>query len=213
MRAATLAKLAKPGGYTLQDLARIPEDWRGKLADGVLRVQKPDAFTADDLARLPDDWCAELVEGVAVMTPAPSGYHQVLVSRLVRAIQLHLGPAGSERCMFAPLDIRLDKHTVVEPDVLLLPEGARCSGPDWEVPRPVWVAGILSPSTRSWDRGPKRRAYLDAGIADLWIIDPEEGRIESHRPDGVAVRERGDRATTPVLPGFGLDVAGYFSCD
>ena len=147
------------------------------------------------------------------MAPAPSDYHQALATRLLDAIKFHLGPNDAARCMFAPMDVLLDELTVVQPDLLLLPEGARCTGLGWEAPRPIWVAEILSRSTAWFDRGPKREACLDAGIQDYWIIDPDESRVESHRAHGSSVWDRGDTATMPVLPGFALDVASYFAFD
>ena len=36
---------------------------------------------------------------------------------------------------------------------------------------------ILSPSSRQYDRGTKRLAYQEAGVASYWIVDPEEPSV------------------------------------
>ena len=54
---------------------------------------------------------------------------------------------------------------------------------------PTPIVEILSESTRRRDRNQKRAVYLDAGVDEYWIVDPETRTITSirrDRPDVVA---------------------------
>ncbi|MHC4958993.1 MAG: Uma2 family endonuclease [Planctomycetota bacterium] len=175
-------------------------------------MAKAGGYTVADLEQLPEGWPAEIVDGVLVMTPSPAPYHQVLVMRLADAVRESLGPRDRDRCLAAPLDVVLDDRNVVQPDVMLLPRGARCTGPDWRIPRPVWAAEVLSPATECWDRGPKLDAYRAAGLSEVWLVDPHTHAIEIHAfPDAARRLGPGDHAATELLPGFALDVAALFA--
>lgn len=50
------------------------------------------------------------------------------------------------------------------------------NGVDWnEQPIPILVVEVLSPSTRRRDREQKRSLYMDAGVPEYWLLDPERG--------------------------------------
>jgi Uma2 family endonuclease len=59
--------------------------------------------------------------------------------------------------------------------------------------------------------GRKRADYARAGIPEYWIVDQEERRITVLTLEGAGYIEhgvfaRGERATSPLLPGFEVDV-------
>jgi len=54
----------------------------------------------------------------------------------------------------------------------------------WERwPTPILVIEIVSPYTRRRDLADKRSFYLDAGVAEYWVVDPEQQSIRSIRAD------------------------------
>ena len=80
--------------------------------------------------------------------------------------------------MRAPGAVSISESTWLWPDVVLYPvdEYARIS---WrEMPVPVLVIEVLSPSTRKRDRHRKRPAYLAHGVREVWIIDEDARLIE-----------------------------------
>jgi len=169
-------------------------------------------WTRDDLADLPESCRAEIVEGVLVMPAAPDPYHQGLVLDLAWMLRRHLGAASRDRLLVAPVDVVIDDENVVQPDVLVLPEGTRRTPPPWRIPCPVWVAEVLSPASGDWDRGPKLRAYGRAGLREVWLLDPAQRTITVCDPArGTAkVASRGQDARSGVLPGFGVLPAALF---
>jgi Uma2 family endonuclease len=139
--------------------------------------------TIDELMALPDDGMRhELLDGRHVVTPASRPDHE----RVVRALDITLRAslAGHSRLeLFSgPADIRLGSRTLVQPDLFVIrnPE----SGPiqDWsDAPVPLLAIEVLSPSTAARDRGTKRKLYLEAGVAEYWIVDIDARLIERWR--------------------------------
>ena len=71
---------------------------------------------------------------------------------------------------------------------------------------PDLVVEVLSPATRANDLGPKRRAYLDGGVSELWLVDPAARTV-------LVVDATGERtlATEDALPGLSLPVRALFT--
>lgn len=120
---------------------------------------------------MPDDGRRyELINGVLIVTPSPEVGHQRV--QLNAAILLKQScPEGFE-VFVAPLDVVLDRFTALQPDILVVRSeqatGERLAGV------PVVAVEVLSPSTRSFDLGPKLTAYATAGVAHSWVIDPND---------------------------------------
>ena len=179
-------------------------------------VQAQRKLTAEDYERFPDDGQRhELVDGEHVVTPSPGVQHQRVVRRLARALEDAAAAGTGGEVFFAPLDVKLSPHDVVEPDVLwvsaarLAVEGNRLAG------IPELVVEVLSPSSRRIDEVLKRRRYERFGVLELWIVDPEVEAVRIYRREGELFArpvtlsgERGDVLATPLLPGLALPVAG-----
>ena len=129
--------------------------------------------TADDLELLPDDGNRyELIDGELLVTPAPIVLHQRAQMQLIYSLGPYVQRLSLE-LLAAPTAVRASHWTEVQPDLLVLYR----SPPDvmearW-VPMPTLALAveILSPSTRSRDRGLKRRTYLGNGVAEYWVVD------------------------------------------
>jgi Uma2 family endonuclease len=70
---------------------------------------------------------------------------------------------------------------------------------------------VLSPSNTWGEVKEKIDEYLDCGVTEVWIAEPDLGSIEIRRADAPprTVR-RGERLTTDLLPGFEAEVTAFF---
>jgi Uma2 family endonuclease len=73
------------------------------------------------------------------------------------------------------------------------------------------VIEVVSPSNPELDRVTKRREYAERGIAEYWIVDPQDETLTVLTLSGTAYVEHGSfragtLATSPLLPGLHLDV-------
>jgi len=172
--------------------------------------------TREDYERLPEHVKAELIDGEIVVTPAPSDWHEHLVASLTALVRDHLGTAARGRVLGSRTEVsvwELGEEKILQPDIVVLPEGAMPTGRDWKAPIPVWVAEVLSPSTAKRDRAVKVRLYAAAGVREAWLVDPDAETIEVF---DLAAKEhhvftRGERAVSQAIPGFGADVTGLFA--
>ncbi|MGQ0742897.1 MAG: Uma2 family endonuclease [Acidimicrobiales bacterium] len=131
-------------------------------------------FTVSDVWEMPDDgYRHELIDGVLIVTPSPSLIHQRASGRLL--IELSRASSPEFEVIGAPFDWKLGSHSVFQPDLLV----ARTAdlGPLRLERTPLLVVEIQSPSTRRVDFLLKRSAFESAGVADYWLVDPDQPGI------------------------------------
>jgi Uma2 family endonuclease len=171
-------------------------------------------FTTDDLRDFPEDGQRyELLEGVLLVTPAPGSAHQVVLSRIVGAIQSYLA-TSQEAYVVSPGEIEIAPKTLLEPDLLVFP-ATYAPGTAWRKIRGWWLAAeVFSPSSRVYDREYKRDAYLSLGVREAWLVDLDERAVFVSRrgePDR-DVRYSGELAWSPaeMREPLAIDVAQLF---
>ena len=75
-------------------------------------------LTYADYAALPDDGrCYELHEGELSVTPSPGTAHQQISGNLNDVLRPHVKQHALGLVVYAPLDVILADHTVVQPDL------------------------------------------------------------------------------------------------
>ena len=119
-------------------------------------------------------------------------------------------------CRMLPdgMTVRVDDHTAFEPDALVYC-GERLPPDAVEVPAPVVVVEVLSPSTRGVDTGLKAVGYLRVpSIQHYLLVEPGQHMVVYHRRTGPGTFEttlvpRGPLRLDP--PGLELDVASFFA--
>jgi Uma2 family endonuclease len=139
-----------------------------------------DRITTAEYAQLPESSLPhELIDGVVIMAPTPRHVHQKLVFRLAKLVE-NLA-VGRGEVNIAPLDVYLDEHNVVQPDVFWVsgPE-SRCQlGDDgYWYGAPDLVIEVLSPGTARRDRREKFQLYEKHGAREYWLVDPEGRYVE-----------------------------------
>lgn len=167
-------------------------------------------LTWQQFLNLPEEYRhADLIDGELYVNP-PALVHQRIVSRLVIALGnwTAAGEGRGEVTIEPAVQIRHDRGYM--PDVAWWRED-KCSPPDrlpaFEGP-PDLVVEVLSPSTRRLDIVRKREDYPRIGIAELWLIDPDEPsahivRTHDDGQDTVDVAADGE-LRSPLLDGFAV---------
>jgi Uma2 family endonuclease len=158
-----------------------------------------------------------LIDGIAyAMPPAFSFAHQTLVAYILTQFTTFLNGKPC-RAIVAPIDVYFsddeDGDTVVQPDVLVLcdPSKIRKSG---IVGAPDVVVEVLSPSTTGRDFTRKRMLYEREGVAEYWIVSPEEETVYQYTlsGDGYSMREVSEGMLVSTrLQEFQLDVQAMFA--
>jgi Uma2 family endonuclease len=148
------------------------------------RIDSGRRWTVKEAWSLPSDGNRyEVVHGELLVTPAPNPRHQTLITRLMQVLIPYLAPLGYRDALFVgPADFFHSTDVYLQPDILVCrPEEVSA---DWRtVRRLVLAVEVVSPSSRHFDRGAKRRAYQAAGTATLWIVDPATSTVEIWTPE------------------------------
>ena len=176
-------------------------------------------LTADEYFALPPtEQRTQLINGEIVVTEAGLR-HQRIAGEIFRLLTNWLiehpghGEAG------IPVNVHLDELNVFAPDLWWVPEDQRPARDAQRIVGPPALAvEVRSPSTWRYDLGTKKRMYEQLGLAELWLVDTAADVVLVYRRSSpktgafdVALELNvGQPLTTPLLPGFTLDLAGVF---
>jgi Uma2 family endonuclease len=140
----------------------------------------------DELELLPSDGKRyQIIDGELDVTPSPVPRHQRISRRLARILEDGLAEGGRGEVFHAPIDVVLDRHNVVVPDIVFVSrERAGIVGEKFIGGSPDLLAEILSPSTRRTDVRVKSELYARFGVPWYLIVDPDIDRIEVFRLAG-----------------------------
>lgn len=134
------------------------------------------AATYADLEAAPPHLVAEIVFGSLVTHPRPAPPHSIasnaLGHELTGPFQKGRGGPGGWIFMVEP-ELHLGPHVVV-PDLAAWRRERMPTMPEkaYIELAPDWVCEVISPSTETHDRGPKRRIYATYEVPHLWHLDP-----------------------------------------
>jgi len=159
----------------------------------------------------------ELSEGCLEFLPIPTPFHQRIAQFLFEILKAWVVARALGEVFIAPLPVRLWAGKMREPDVVFVRPGRI-----FNRHRPPAGADlafeVVSPGeeNRERDLKKKRAEYAAAGIAEYWIVDPQENRITVFTLEGSEYRVHGEfgpgtQATSVLLVGFAVDVAAIFS--
>ncbi len=158
---------------------------------------------------------AELVAGQVIEMVPPGVRHGVLVVRLARRLDEHVGDRGlgvvSNETGFI---LSAEPPTVRAPDVAVVFKERM----PWPIPTkffagpPDLAVEILSPDDRPAEIAAKVAEYLRAGARAVWIVDPEAKTVTVHTL-GAATRYARDEVMhgVPPLPDFALVLQNLFA--
>jgi Uma2 family endonuclease len=177
-------------------------------------------LTIDDYQSFPDDGKRhEIIDGEHYVTASPNLRHQAISRNLTVLIGSFLREHPLGRLFAAPSDVYLSRFDVVVPDLLFVSSArdAVLAAKGIEG-APDLVIEILSPSTRKTDERTKRDRYARFGVREYWIVDPELETIKvlelgaaGYAPPREWALERGERVSSPLLPGLEIPLDQVFA--
>jgi len=167
-------------------------------------------YTYADYLTWDDDTRWELIDGVPYMMSAPNRQHQGILGNLHGQFWSFLRGKPC-KVYLAPFDVRLNANTldntVVQPDLVIICnhsvlDKAGCKGV------PDMVVEVLSPSTSRYDRTLKFNTYLESGIREYWVLDPETKTLAVHllKDNEYVTHAYSDEDTVPVHVLDGCDI-------
>jgi len=191
----------------------------GAAKDAAVKETQPDyarRYTYADYLTWDDDKRWELIDGVPYLMSAPTRRHQKIGGNLFSLLWNFLRGKPCE-VYYSPFDVRLNADTlddtVVQPDIVVICDEANlddagCKGV------PDLVIEILSPPTSRYDRITKFNKYLEVGVREYWIIDPEAKLLAVHILNGggyiITPYSEEDTAPVRVLEGCEINLAEVF---
>lgn len=155
----------------------------------------------------------QLIDGEVVVN-RPSSRHQRLLGYLFYRLTAWIGegPGRGE----AMMPFRLGNDQVYAPDLSWFSSGNVPVGHVLYVEgQPDISVEVRSPSTWRFDIGVKKATYERAGLPELWLVDTQAETVLVYRRSSstfdVALElAAGDQLTSPLLPGFSLDIVELF---
>jgi Uma2 family endonuclease len=126
----------------------------------------------------------ELVGGDMIVKEPQQSPHAAAISLALSALAAAFGPGWTVR---PQLPMALDDESEPEPDIAVVPGDPR----DYRDAHPTRAALVVevAQSRLRFDREHKGSLYARAGIADYWIVNVPDRRLEVYRgpvPDGAA---------------------------
>lgn len=158
-------------------LVRPPALERGDV------IVREGPFTVAERDAIPENgYRHELLDGVLVMSPPPRPRHQSVTFEL--AVLLRSAVPRDLKVFLAPFDLRLGERTAVQPDIVVV-RRADVSEEGLYV-APLLAVEVHSPSTPTFDLGPKKELLAAAGCPSYWTIDPAGPELTVWTLDGDA---------------------------
>lgn len=128
---------------------------------------------------LPEGTLCQLINDTIIVSPAPLIIHQSLSVNLITIINRKVTKAELGYVFSAPIDVYLNCKNAYQPDILFI------SNKQKEIIKengiygaPELIIEILSKGSAAYDRGVKKEVYEEAGMKELWLVNPLNKRCE-----------------------------------
>jgi len=176
-------------------------------------------WTYEDLLLLPEDGLRhEIIDGEHYVNASPITRHQQVLYRLVIAVGNYLEEHPLGQIFFAPLDIVLSPHDVVEPDLMFISHARRQIVTVNNIQgAPDLLIEVLSPSNKRYDEVTKHALYERTGVGEYWIVDAARNTVRVFRRNAAGRYERaaelstGEALTSPLFPTLEIHLDRIFA--
>lgn len=167
-------------------------------------------------AMVGDGQKADLIDGAIYMASPDTFVNDQIAGFMATLLRGHVETRDLGRVLGSRFSFVLSPVRAPEPDVAfvakerlhLIGHHSMDGGPDVAIE-------VVSRDSRERDYGDKKRLYLDAGVAEYWIIDPIQRRAELHRLEAgrydIVPLERNRIFRSKAVSGFWIDVDWLFA--
>ncbi len=132
-----------------------------------------------------EDIKCELIDGVLIIHSPANQDHEDIFALLISLFRYYLVNTGLGKVFGSRFVMRLSEKWNPEPDLLVILNDKLKNLEHGKLRGPAdLVIEILSDSTRKTDLDEKIPHYIDEGVQEVWIIDPENHTITVRWKDG-----------------------------
>lgn len=173
----------------------------------------PRRMTADEFFATTDELpFSQLIDGeLVVPMSAPTIRHDEIVMRLAFSHRVHAQTHADAGHMSINSSVLVDDENVFQPDLWWVPDRTVLDPEARRHPEPPpLVIEVRSATTWADDRGRKLRGYLRVGVGEVWLVDGVDRQVTVHRAGEDPVG-RTDVISTPLIPGWSVDLSELFS--
>jgi Uma2 family endonuclease len=173
-------------------------------------------LTAEEFDNYPfeEDKRYELDEGELIEMTRPAYKHNQVMQKLLVELVLYFREHPIGQALISENLYALSPSTRRSPDVAIILGDRQAELENAKVIPiiPEIADEVLSPSETPRMIHRKMRQYFEAGVKEVWLIDPESKEVEIWIGLQLTHELTGDAAiTSPLLPGFALTLAELFS--
>lgn len=124
---------------------------------------------------LPEGTRVQLINDQLIMSPAPLVTHADVILQILRQLDSFVIKNNIGKVYVAPVDVYFNEKNVYQPDVFFISnERKEIIHQDAIYGAPDLVIEVLSPGSKKYDKGKKKDVYLQSGVKEYWIVDPDD---------------------------------------
>lgn len=122
----------------------------------------------------------EYIDGEVYLLPSPVYSHQVVVGEIIAAFYNWF---KEKKCrpLTSPFDVTLikgkDNINVVQPDIIVICDTDKIDASGKYQGVPTLTVEVLSRSTRRKDMLKKLDLYMQTGVKEYWMVDPDKKEV------------------------------------
>ena len=190
--------------HSVEDMERTPKPEGGggyELDEGELIYMSPNSMEQWEIIHRCYHLLQDFVEAHTLGFVLADTWFEILPG-VVRAPDVVFVPRAAWRPELDP------KHALKVVPALMV-EVLASSDP--ELSRKIALESSARPARTPRDLSRRLRQYLEAGVLQVWVLDPDEGEADVYAAGSLRTLTTKDRLEAPaILPGFSVSVARLF---
>lgn len=160
----------------------------------------------------------EYIDGEVYLLSAPNYDHQRIVMEISNILYNYFR-GQSCRPLTAPFDVTLTKDNnknVVQPDIVVICDTENISEKGKYLGVPTLVLEVLSPSTKRKDMLKKLNLYVESGVSEYWMVNPDSREVYIYTMEEYDIKEHhaykgAEEAVSLTFAGLSIPLTQLFA--